>query len=44
MSGIMILAVGIALAVAAVILFIASVVYRQTAGRRIREELTRDYE
>lgn len=44
MSGMMILAAGIGMVVLSLFLFIASMVYRQTAGRRIREEIMRDYE
>lgn len=44
MSGMMILAAGIGMAALSVILFIGSIVYRQTAGKRIREELKREYE
>lgn len=44
MSGIMIMTVGIGMAVLSVILFLTSIVYRRTAGRKIREELKREYE
>lgn len=44
MSGMMTLAVGIGMAALSVVLFIVSVVYRQTAGRKIRKELSEDYE
>ena len=44
MSGMMILAAGIGMVVLSVLLFGASIVYRQTAGRQIREELAKDYE
>ncbi len=44
MSGVMILAAGIGMVVLSVFLFAASLVYRRTAGRKIREELMRDYE
>lgn len=43
MGGIVITGIGIGMIVLAVILFIASVVYRKTTGRRIREELGREY-
>lgn len=43
MSGIMIMAAGIGMAVLSVILFIVSMVYRKTAGRKISEELKREY-
>lgn len=44
MSGMMILITGVGMLILAVILFIVSIVYRQTAGRKTREELMRDYE
>lgn len=44
MSGIVITWIGIGMIVLAVILFIASIVYRNTAGRKIREELVKEYE
>lgn len=44
MSGIVMIAAGMGMGVLAAALFAASVVYRQTAGRKIREELRRDYE
>ena len=44
MSGIMIMAAGIGMAVLSVILFVVSIVYRKTAGKKIREELKREYE
>lgn len=44
MSGMIILGVGIAMIVLAVILFGVGIVYRKTAGKRIREELKREYE
>ncbi len=43
MSGMMIVAAGIGMTVFSVILFAVSIVYRKTAGRRIREELMREY-
>lgn len=42
-SGVIILAIGISMMVFAVILFIISIVYRKTAGKRIREELGKEY-
>ncbi len=44
MNGIMLLIIGICLGILSVILFIASIIYRQTAGRKIRKNLKRDYE
>lgn len=44
MSGIIITEIGIGMIVLAVILFIISIVYRSTAGKRIREELGKEYE
>ncbi len=44
MSGMMILTAGIGMVALSVILFIGSIAYRQTAGKRIREELKREYE
>ena len=44
MSGIMIMMAGIGMAVLSVILFVVSIVYRKTAGKKIREELKREYE
>lgn len=44
MSGIMIMMAGIGMAFLSVVLFVLSIVYRKTAGRKIREELTREYE
>ncbi len=43
MSGIMMLAAGAGMGILAVVLLIVSIVYRQTAGKKIREELKRDY-
>lgn len=43
MSGMMTVAAGAGMGILAVVLFVASIVYRQTAGRKIREELRRDY-
>lgn len=44
MNGIMITGIGIGMVILAIILLIAAVVYRKTAGKRIREELGREYE
>lgn len=44
MSGKIILMIGIGMLVLAAIFLSASIVYRQTAGRKIREEIMRDYE
>lgn len=44
MSGIMVMMAGIGMAVLSVVLFVVSIVYRRTAGRKIREELKREYE
>ncbi len=44
MSGIVILGIGIAMMAVAAILFVAGIVYGKTAGKRIREELKREYE
>ena len=43
MSGITIVGVGIGMIVLAIILFIVATVYRKTAGKRIREELGKEY-
>lgn len=44
MGGIVILGLGIGMIVLSAVLFVASVVYKKTAGKRIREELKREYE
>lgn len=44
MSGILIMMAGIGMAVLSVALFVVSIVYRKTAGKKIREELKREYE
>lgn len=44
MNGMVILTVGIGMMLLSVVLFIVGVVYHQTAGRKIREALSRDYE
>lgn len=43
MSGMMMLAAGAGMGILAVVLLIVSIIYRQTAGKKIREELKRDY-
>ncbi len=43
MSGTFIVGAGIALIMVSAALFIASIIYHNTAGRRIREELDREY-
>lgn len=43
MSGIIITGIGIGMIALAIVLFIASIVYRNTAGKRIREELGKEY-
>lgn len=43
MGGTVILAIGIGFIVLAVILLIVSIVYRRTAGKKIREELKKEY-
>lgn len=43
MTGTFIVAAGIALIAVSAALFIVSIIYRNTAGRRIREELDREY-
>lgn len=44
MSGIMIMTAGIGMAVLSMVMFVVSLVYRRTAGRKISEELKREYE
>lgn len=44
MSGMMILCIGIGLIMLAIAGFVVSIVYRNTAGKRIREELKQEYE
>lgn len=44
MRGSVILGAGIVLIALAAILFIISIVYRKTAGRKIRDELRDEYE
>ncbi len=43
MTGTFIAGAGIALIAVSAMLFIASIVYRHTAGRRIKEELDKEY-
>lgn len=43
MSGLAMVGIGTGMTVLAVILFITSIVYRNTAGKRIREELGKEY-
>lgn len=44
MSGIIILGIGIGMIALAAILFIVSIVYRKTAGKRMKQELKKEYE
>lgn len=44
MSGMLLIIIGIAIIVLAVILFVLSILYRKTAGKRIREELKKEYD
>ena len=44
MSGIISTKIGIGMIALAVILFIISIVYRNTAGKKIQEELGKEYE
>lgn len=44
MSGTIVFAAGIGMIVLAAILQVISVIYRNTAGKRIREELKKEYE
>lgn len=44
MNGIMIILAGIGLIGFSIILFVISIVYRKTAGKKIREELMKEYE
>lgn len=44
MSGVILTGIGIGMIVFAVILFIISIVYRNTAGKKIQEELGKEYE
>ncbi len=44
MNGIMITGIGIGLVILAVVLLTAAVIYRKTAGKKMREELGREYE
>ncbi len=44
MSGIIILGIGIGMIALAAILFVVSIVYRKTAGKRMKQELKKEYE
>lgn len=44
MSGMIITGIGIGMVILAVVLTIASATYRKTAGRKIQEELKREYD
>ena len=44
MSGIIVFIAGIGMIALAVILFAAGIIYRKTAGKRVREELKHEYE
>lgn len=44
MSGVIVFMAGVGMIVIAVILFAAGIVYRKTAGKRIRKELKQEYE
>lgn len=44
MSGTIVFIAGITMIALAVILFAADIIYRRTAGRKIREELKSEYE
>lgn len=44
MNGIVLTGIGIGMVALAVILFIISIVYRNTAGKKIQEELGKEYE
>lgn len=44
MSGVMIVVAGIGMAVLSVALFVISIIYRRTVGRKMSEELRREYE
>lgn len=44
LRGIIILSIGIGMVLFAALLFIASMIYQKTAGRKIREELNKEYE
>lgn len=44
MSGVLLIIIGIVIMILAVILFVLSVLYRKTAGKRIREELKEEYD
>lgn len=44
MSGIIILGIGIGMIALAAILFVVSIVYRKTAGKRMKQELKKEYD
>ena len=44
MNGAIIVGIGIGMLVLAVILLIASVIYRKSSGKKIREEILNEYE
>ncbi len=44
MSGTMMVIVGIGLVILSVLLFVVSIVFRRTTGRKIKETLKREYE
>lgn len=44
LRGIIILSVGIGMILFALLLFITSIIYRKTAGRKIQEKLSKEYE
>lgn len=44
MDGMIILGIGVGLIALAVVLFTVSMVYRKTAGKRIKRELDKEYE
>lgn len=44
LSGIVILGIGIGMILFSVFLFITSMIYQKTAGKKIREELDKEYE
>lgn len=42
-SGTVIVMLGVMMIILAIILFIVSIIYRKTAGKKIREELMKEY-
>lgn len=44
LRGIIIFSIGIGMILFAVLLFVTSMIYQKTAGRKIREELNKEYE